>query len=166
MKSVVRYISEIIFAIVLIFVSYFVWDRIDVNAYENEISKYNLNDIGIEVDNDFSEIVYLSEENVVEDSILYVNNYQNKIYSTNIFLVLNGFDINNLDSFYLSINDEIYSLNDIFVSNKDNSFYFLIDNLNLNKYEKTSYTLKLLVDDNFDFSEFTGFSYKIEEEII
>lgn len=90
MKKVVRYISEIIFAIVLIFVSYFAWDRIDVNAYEKEISHYNIDKVAIDMQNDFSELAYLSNENSVDDTVLYINNYQNKNFNTDIMLVLNG----------------------------------------------------------------------------
>ena len=166
MKNIIRCISEIIFAVVLIFVSYFAWDRIDVDAYERDIAKYNLRDIALELENDFSEIGYLSDENAIDNTILYVNNYQNKVYQSNIFLVLNDLDINNLDSFYLSIDEKVYNLKDIYVSDINDQNYFLIDNVNLSEYEKTNYNLKLLVDDSYDFSNFSGLSYRIEEEII
>jgi len=56
-------------------------------------------------------------------------------------------------------------LKDIYVTSKNNEYYFLIANVNLTQYEKTDYKLKILVDDNFDFNEFSSFSYRIQEEI-
>jgi len=165
MKKIVKYITEIIFAIVLIFVSYFAWDRIDVNAYEKEISQYNIDKVAIDMENDFSELAYLSDENSVDDTVLYINNYQNKNFNTDIMLVLSGINDDVLNDFYLSINGIKYCLKDIYVTSKNNEYYFLIANVNLTQYEKTDYKLKILVDDNFDFNEFSSFSYRIQEEI-
>ena len=41
LKRKIKYICEIIFAFSLIFIGYFLWDRIDVEAYEQYITKYN-----------------------------------------------------------------------------------------------------------------------------
>lgn len=165
MKRVIRYISEIIFAFILIFVSYFAWDRIDVCAYEKYITQYTLDDIQIIMENDFEELAYLSDEKLVEDTVLYINNYQNKVYNADILLVLTYINENMLNDLYLNINEKNYLLSDIFKSKIDNEYYFLILNLDLKEYEKTNYNLKLLVSDDCDFSDFSNFSYKIQKEI-
>lgn len=165
MKRIIRYISEILFAFVLIFVSYFAWDRIDVEAYEKYITQYTLEDVQISLENEFNELTYLSDEELVNDTVLYVNNYQNKVYDTDIFLVLSGIDGRMINDLYLNIDGKTYSLKDIYKSKISNDYYFLISNVNLKEYEKTNYNLKLLVSDDCDFNNFTGFSYNIQKEI-
>ena len=165
MKRIIRYISEILFAFVLIFVSYFAWDRIDVEAYEKYITQYTLEDVQISLENEFNELTYLSDEELVNDTVLYVNNYQNKVYDTDIFLVLSGIDGRMINDLYLNIDGKTYSLKDIYKSKISNDYYFLISNVNLKEYEKTNYNLKLLVSDDCDFNNFRSFSYNIQKEI-
>ena len=165
MKKIIRYISEIIFSIVLIFISYFVWDRIDVKAYEKYITQYTLEDIQISMENNFDNLFYLSNEKEVEDTVIYVNNYQNKIYNVDILLVLTGINDTMMNDLYLNINGENYSLNNIYKTHTDDDYYFLISNIVLNEYEKRNYNLKLLLSDDFDFTNFSSFSYKIQKEI-
>jgi len=166
MKRKIRYISEIIFAVFLIFISYFAWDRIDVAAYEKYITQFNYDDIVIEVENEFENLTYLSEEDSIDDTILLVNNYQDKKYNFDLFLELSSINDEVVNNLYLQVNDNIYSLNDIFVKTENNCYMFLISNLNLNAYEKKNVNLKLLVDDNYDFNDFQGFTYNFKEEIL
>ena len=166
MKKVVRYISEIIFSIVLIFVSYFAWDRIDVEAYEKYITQYTLEDISVSLDDEFCKLAYVSNEDSINPSILSVNNYQDKVYEANILLELKGVSEELIDNLILVINNTSYKLNDICVNQDKDIYYFLIVNVNLSEYEKKNYNLKLLVEDNYEFNSNFNFSYNILEEII
>lgn len=166
MKKVVRYISEIIMAVVLIFISYFVWDRIDVEAYEKFITQYTLDDIAVTIDDSFSILSYVSDENNAEGSLLSVNNYQNKEYNANVMLELNGINQEVIDNLILTVDNKRYNLNDIFCYKKSDKQYFLITNVNLDEYEKQSFNLKLLVNDSYEFSNVSNFSYNIVEEIV
>lgn len=165
MKKGVKYISEIIFSVFLIFISYFVWNKIDVEAYERQITQYNLNDVQIEVENGFDELAYVSDSELVDNTVLYINNYQNKVYNIDILFVLSDINEELLDDLYLSIDDTKFLLKDIYVSNEMNDYYFLISNISLKEYEKINYNLKLLVNDDYDFSNWTNFSYNFLEEI-
>lgn len=165
MKMVIKYISEIVFSVFLIFISYFVWDRIDVEAYERYITQFNSNDIIIDMENDFDDLGYLSDEKIKENAILHINNYQNKKFNTDILMVLSGANEKMLDDLYLIVNGENKKLTDIYVSTKDDNDYFLVSNINLDEYEKVSYELNLLIDDKYDFNEWTSFSYNFIEEI-
>lgn len=166
MINKVRYITEMIFAIGLIFVSYFAWDRIDVEAYEKLITQYSLDDIALSVDSNFSNLVYESENVNTEYSILSVNNYQNREYNANILLEIEGANKDIIDHLMLWVDNECYNLNEIYKYNKDDKYYFLITNVNLNEYEKKNYNLKLLVSDNFVYNDNLSFSYNIIEEIV
>lgn len=166
MKKVVRYVSEITIAVVLIFISYFIWDRIDVEAYERFITQYTLDDIAISIEDNFSMLAYVSDENNVASSILSVNNYQNREYNANVMLELNGINQEVVDNLILTIDNKQYNLNEIFSYKKSDKYYFLITNVNLDEYEKKSFNLKLLVNDGYVFSDISNFSYNIVEEIV
>jgi len=166
MKRKVRYISEIIFAIFLIFVSYFAWDRIDVEAYEKYITQYNYDNLVIEVENEFDTLTYLSDEETINDTVVLVNNYQDKVYSCELLLELSGINEDIMNNLYLEINDQIYLLSDIYISQNIDIYSFLITTLNLDKYEKKNVNLKLLVNDDYIFSDLSGFSYNFKEEIL
>ena len=165
MKKIVRYVSEIILAVFLIFISYFAWDRIDVEAYEKFITQYTLEDISISLENDFV-TDFECNEHFVENSVLSINNYQDREYNANILLELNGVNNDIINNLILVIDNEKYILNELYKSNKDNDYYFLITNVNLDKYEKLNYNLKLLIKDNYHFNDVDGFSYNIIEEIV
>lgn len=166
MKRMFRYVSEITLAIVLIFISYFAWDRIDVEAYEKIITQYKLEDVSIAIDDEFSQLAYLSDATNVKSSILSVNNYQDREYNTNIFLELNGVNKDIIDNLFLIVDNNQYNLNDIYSYTEDNKYYFLITNVDLSEYEKKIFNLKLLVHDDYDFSDEFIFSYNIIEEIV
>lgn len=165
MKRVIRYISEIVFAFVLIFVSYFAWDRIDVEAYEKYITQYNLEDVQIVMDNDFQELAFLSDEEFIDDTVLCINNFQNKVYNADIFLVLSNINVSMSDDLFLNINGENYCLKDIYSKEINDEYYFLISNIELDEYEKVNYNLKLLVSDDYNYEKWTDFSYRIQKEI-
>jgi len=166
MKRKIRYISEIIFAVFLIFISYFAWDRIDVAAYEKYITQFNYDDIVIDVENEFENLTYLSDEDSIKDTVILVNNYQDKKYNFDLLLELSGISEDVINNLFLVVNDAIYSLNDIYVKKDNNCYMFLISNLSLNAYEKRNVNLKLLVDDNYIFTDFDGFTYNFKEEIL
>lgn len=161
----IRYVSEILLALVLIVISYFAWDRVDVLAYEKYITQYNVEDIDVFLDHEFEYLVYVSDKESVNASILNVNNYQNKVYDAKVFLELEGVSTEIIDNLLLVIDDNQYCLNDIFAYKSGNKFYFLIANVSLDEYEKESYNLKLLVNDNYEFNDYDVFSYNIIEEI-
>lgn len=161
----VRCISEIILALILIFVSYFAWDRIDVEAYEKSITQYNENHIVLEIEHKFDTLAFLRDKDSVENTVVFVNNYQNKVYNFDLLLELNGIDENIMNNLFLSVDDEIYSLNDILIDKNLDTYTFLIKNVCLSNYEKEDYKVKLLIDDSFNVDELNTFSYNIREEI-
>ena len=165
MKRKVRYISEIFLAIFLIFISYFVWNRIDVNAYEKYINQFDSNNIVLEMDSEISSIEYMSNSDNIKGSKLMVNNYQNKVFNADILLELTGVSEETINNLIISIDGEKYWLKDIYMSNNDNISYFLIRNIELLEYEKESIDLKLLVDDNYEFQEYEEISYALSKKI-
>lgn len=166
MKKIVRCLVEIVFSLMLIIGGYIVCNRIDVQAYEGYIAQYSLNDISLSVENGFSTLSYLSEVESVENSILSVNNYQDKVYNVEILLELNGISQGMIDNLILLIDGIEYKILDRYVSNEDGKFYFVVVSDSLKNYEKKDYNLKLLVDDNYDISNESGFSYNFIEKII
>lgn len=166
MKRIIKYVSEITLAIILMFISYFAWDRIDVEAYEKMITQYTLEDIAISIDGNFNQLEYMSNENGINSSVLSVNNYQDRKYNANIFLELNGVNKNVVDNLILVVDNNQYNLKDIYSYTENSKHYFLISNITLVEYEKKTFNLKLLVNDNFEINEETAFSYNIIEEII
>lgn len=166
MKRKVRYISEIIFAVFLIFISYFAWDRIDVEAYEKYITQYNYDNLVIEVENKFDTLTYLSDKDSINDTVVLVNNYQDKVYNCDLLLELSGINDDIVKNLYLEINGQKYTLSDMYISQDDNIYSFLITNLSLDKYEKKNVNLKLLVNDDYVFNDLSSFSYNFKEEIL
>ena len=166
MKRKFRYIAEIILSFMLIFVSYFAWDRIDVEAYEKYITQYTLEDIAVTLDSDFCNLAYISDEYNVNSSILSVNNYQNRVYTADILLELTGVDEDTINNLILVVDNVHYSLNDIQCFEDNNKYYFLIIKVELDEYEKENYNLKLLVEDSYKFSDDVNFSYNIIKEIV
>jgi len=83
-----------------------------------------------------------------------------------LLLELSGISEDVINNLFLVVNDAIYSLNDIYVKKDNNCYMFLISNLSLNAYEKRNVNLKLLVDDNYIFTDFDGFTYNFKEEIL
>lgn len=166
MKKILRYISEIVFSLVLIFCSYFAWDRVDVEAYEKYITQYTSDDVAINLDDEFSKLAFVSDKETINPSILSVNNYQNKEYNVNIFLELNGVNEEIINNLVLVIDNESYNLRELYKSNDGCKYYFLITKVDLLEYEKKDYSLKLLVEDNYEFNSNLKFSYSILEEIV
>lgn len=165
MKKKIKYITEIICAACLIFVSYFVWDRIDVLAYDNYINTFNTNNVVMEIEDGFETLSYLSDENTSNTKV-YLNNYQDKVFNVNLILELNGINDDIMNNLYLVNNNKTIKLKDLYISNEDDYYRFLVTNLNLNEYEKTNIILKLLVEDDYIFSNNQTFSYNILNEIL
>ena len=136
--KIFRCMSEIIFAMFLVYISYFAWDRIDVEAYEKYISQYKLTDLSLTLDSDFN-LAYMRDKNSIDESVLSINNYQDKKYKADILLELNNIDKEIFNNLILVINSSEYYLSDIYKFEEDDKYYFLIDYVELCEYEKKDY---------------------------
>ena len=138
-------ISEILFAIFIIIVGYFIWDGFDQTDYN--IAKYydNTREVDLIYESNFDN-GYEGDNIVVS-----VHNISDKLNNKDIIFKLNkNSNLNNI-----KINESFYSLNDNYISSDDNYNYYLIENINLKGYETKVYFIDLNNNNVFDYEFIT-----------
>ena len=153
MKYIIRYVVEICLALSVILISYPIWKARDVKAYEKEIEEYQNISTEVYVDDNFNHIFLLSDkEKINDDKALHLNNYRDKKDNFQLILVLNNIDDNLMNNLYLLKRDDVINLNDVLVKKESNGYYFLVDNVELDSYEKLEYNLHLMVNDGISLN--------------
>ena len=145
-KNEIFYIlSEIIFCIIIIIFSYYIWDNFDLTQYN--IAKYYDNTKEVE-------IVYESDADkgyLGNNVVLSVHNISNKLNNKNVIFKLSKNIILN----DIMINNKLYNLNDIYISDDEFYNYFLIENINLDSYETKVYFIDLIDNNIYDYEFIT-----------
>lgn len=161
MKNIFRCIIEIFLAVLIMVFSYPLFKAKDVKAYEEEISNFSNIKTEIYVGDDFNTFYDLeSKDNIEKKDTLFINNYKNKNDSFKLILKLDNASDNLINNLYLLKNDNVFNLKDILVKEDSNSAYCLIDNVDLDPYEKESYNIRLLINDEYlDNNEGIDYSF-------
>ncbi len=166
MKSIVRCVIEICLAVLIIVVSYPIWKSLNVEAYEKSIKDYNNGDTNISVDEEFGQLVYLQyADNIEETPVVFLNNYKNSKENFKLVLVLNEISEELANNLYLLAKGKTIPLNEMLMKRDNDSYYYFIKDVQLNKYEKESYDFRLLLDDDFNIDNYQSFNYNFIKEV-
>lgn len=142
----VKILIKILLLVVFIVVSGIYWDNLDITKYADFAKKSSEgNFVGFNVESDYGYVLNLLDNKGNNDTKFNLNVY-NEINASGYYeiaLALNkSCDYKKL---YLSIDNKIYNLNDLFVKTDGKYNYFMIANSVIER-EEVTYSLGLYID--------------------
>lgn len=159
-------IIEIFITILFVIISIPVWvkseHKLDYNeeilAYEEGLTLYYLNNYKSE------EVISLDKVSNITELLIY--NISND--TNNGQVVLNYNKNSNLDYKYLNIviNDQQYTLSELYIKSNNNYDIFKISDINLNSYNSTKYNIILKINDTAFGNDVINKNYKYQFAII
>ena len=162
MKSIIRCFGEIFVAVLIIIGSFPIFKAQEVEAYES-VAKRKYEEVEILVEDDFNYLSYVDNTEEVTP-VVFLNNVENKPKSFKLVLVLDNISEDLMNNLFIKNTQELINLKELYLKKDGNAYYFLIDNVSLKEYEKTSYNLKLMLNEQYGMENIEGFNYKFIEQ--
>lgn len=144
-KQILNIVGEIIIAVMFIILSIPLWISFQSKSYGQIAASYNDIGLNLEIYKPLTDI-YLLNGNSNESEYV-VKNYSAKKQKYELIILVDNETKIDLKSLYISINGEIYKLDELETYNLSSNNVFILDNNIANKYEMKTYDLRLLIDD-------------------